>query len=82
MGKVPIVALLVFFLTLALGSPTFAQRSRGQKTGSARAAYGEPVYGYSSKKKAKRKGKKSRRKTPKKEAVPLNRNRTKSPWVN
>lgn len=81
MGKLPIVALLVFLLTVAMSSPAFAQR-RGQRTGSARAAYGEPVYGYSSKKKAKRKGKKSRRKASKKEAAPLNRNRAKSPWVN
>jgi hypothetical protein len=83
MGKLPIVVLLALFFTVALSSSAFAQGNRSQRTGSARAAYGEPVYSYSTKKKAKHNGKKTRRKAArKKDAAPINRNRTKSPWVN
>ena len=82
MRNLPIAVLLAVLLT-ALSSSLFAQNRGGQKTGGARAAYGEPVYSYESKKKAKRKGKKQKRKaSKKKDAAPLNRNRTKSPWVN
>lgn len=82
MRKLPIAVLLAVLLT-ALSSSLFAQKRSGQKTGGARAAYGEPVYSYESKKKTKRKGKKQKRKASKKKDVaPLNRNRTKSPWVN
>jgi len=82
MRKLPIAALLTVLL-IALSSSLFAQRRGAQKTGGARAAYGEPVYSYESKKKAKRKGKKAKRKAAKKkDAAPINRNRTKNPWVN
>lgn len=81
MGKVPIVSLLVILLMMAISIPASAQQGRSQRTGGARAAYGEPVYTYTTKKKAKRKAKKTRRRTKKKDAT-INENRTKSPWVN
>ena len=81
MRKLPIVVLLIVFMT-ALGTMAFGQRNP-QRTRGARAAYGEPVDVWQTKKKAKRKSKKEKRKaTKKKDAAPLYRNRTKSPWVN
>ena len=82
MGKLPIVALLAFIFTVALSTSSLAQGNRSQRTGSARAAYGEPVFSYSSRKKAKRQGKKTRRKAAKKKDPAINQNRKKSPWVN
>ncbi|HTF21853.1 MAG TPA: hypothetical protein VK658_27425 [Chryseolinea sp.] len=82
MRKLPIAVLLTVLLAV-LSSSSFAQRRGAQRTGGARAAYGQPVDVFQSKKKAKRKSKKQKRHaTKKKDAAPLNRNRTKSPWVN
>lgn len=82
MNKLPIVAILCVFL-LAISAPVMAQRRSAQKSGGARAAYGEPVEVFQTKKKAKRKSKKKqRKKAHKKDAAPLNRNRKNDPWVN
>jgi hypothetical protein len=82
MRKLPIAVLLTVLLAL-LSSSSFAQRRSAQNTRGARAAYGQPVDVFQSKKKAKHKSKKQKRKaSKKKDAAPINRNRTKSPWVN
>jgi len=81
MGKLSIVALLALFLAIVTNTSVLAQ-NKSQRTGSARAAYGEPVYSYTTKKKAKRQGKKKRRKSSRKQPATINQNRTKSPWVN
>jgi|GEM_PF-4402465 hypothetical protein len=81
MRKLPIIVLFIVFLT-ALGVSAFGQRAP-QRTRGARAAYGEPVDVFQSKKKAKKSSKKAKRKAAKKkDAAPLYRNRNKSPWVN
>ncbi|MEJ1237179.1 hypothetical protein WBG78_03560 [Chryseolinea sp. T2] len=82
MRKLPFVVLFIVIMT-AVGSNAFGQRKSPQKTRGAKAAYGEPLDVWQSKKKAKRSSKKAKRKAAKKkDAAPLNRNRNKSPWVN
>lgn len=81
MRKLPIVILLTILMTVLTGS-VFAQRRAPQKTRGAKAAYGQPVDVWQSKKKAKRKSKKSKKQKRKKDVAPLNDDRRKSPWVN
>ena len=81
MRKLPIAVLFTIVMT-ALSVSAFAQRSP-QRTRGAKAAYGQPVDVWSTKKKGKKKSKKAKRKaTRNKDAAPLYRSRSKSPWVN
>jgi hypothetical protein len=81
MRKLPIAFLLTVLMTVLCAS-AFGQRSP-QRTRGAKAAYGQPVDVWTTKKKAKKSAKKQKKKAARKQqATPLYRNRSKNPWVN